>query len=323
MRISCGEFTSQMGREFSVPIYSKGYLVVPERRISVGKFALLLLFFLLYMRLKIALLLSAICLFANAQDTIETKDNNSTILSTGSEVSFAPSNNTSPADLEARINEINPYVLFRKGSVAEYKFQQDGKDFAYHGTLHYFQQIVSDTKIENGQLVAYVQQRFLNKKHNPIKGISREALQYMYPTEIDENGQFHLTHDVSKDLFMMESRKGYALMMPSTFETGQSIPSSSIVDVVGGSLGIRATMKKDYSNFTVEKMEQAITPAGTFDCVKITGDLHIEGAQQDGNEHYDMWIARGIGVVRLDITPISKGRNGKMYTIYLNHIDIK
>lgn len=267
------------------------------------------------MKIKIALLLSAICLLANAQNM---NDN------TSSETHVpASSNNLSPADLEARINEINPYTLFRKGSIAEYKFQQDGKDFAYYGGPTYIQMIVADTKIENGQLVAYVQQRYFNKKHNPSKGIPQKALDYLFPTEIDANGNFHYTHDVAKDFFFIKSRKGYALLMPSTFEVGQSIPSSSIIDEVGGGLGMKSTMKKNYSNFVVEKMEQAITPAGTFDCVKITGDLNTDASMYGGNEHYDMWIARGIGVVRLDITPITKKGKGKMYTMYLNHIELK
>lgn len=252
-----------------------------------------------------------------------TQDNNNLIASSESSVSFTPSDNLSPSELEARINSINPYTLFRKGSIAEYKFQKDGKDLAYMGGPTYVQQVVVDEKIEGGLLVPYVQQRFFNKKHNPLTDLSEKFLQSLYPTEIDAEGQFHLTHDISRDFLTIKSRKGYALLMPSTFEVGQNIPSSTLVDEVSVGLGTKYTMKRTYSNFTVEKMEQAITPAGTFDCVKITGDVHTEYARFISDEHYDMWIARGIGVVRLDITPITKKGKGEMYTMYLNHIELK
>ena len=46
---------------------------------------------------------------------------------------LAPALGMNAAEIEMKVNAINPYTLYRKGSVAEYKFQQNGKDFAYMG----------------------------------------------------------------------------------------------------------------------------------------------------------------------------------------------
>lgn len=239
-------------------------------------------------------------------------------------IPFEPSPDMAPAELERRINEINPYTLYRKGSMAEYKFQQNGKDFAYMGGPSYIRQIVSDERIENGLLVSYISQRFFNKKHEPSKGVPAKYLDYLFPTEIDVNGSFHLTHDISEDCgYYIKERKGYAILIPSKLEVGQRLPSSTIYDALGGALGQKMKSTRIYKDFVVEKEEQAITPAGTFDCVKLVGKVEKQGSLGDYTVKYDMWIARGIGVVRLDVTTINKdGSLGGMYTIYLNALSL-
>ncbi|MDD6891631.1 MAG: hypothetical protein PUD47_06030 [Bacteroidales bacterium] len=237
---------------------------------------------------------------------------------------FEPSPDMAPAELEHRINEINPYPLYRKGSVAEYKFQQDGKDFAYMGGPSYIQQIVSDERIENGLLVSYVSQKFFNKKHAPSKGVPAKYLGYLYPTEIDVNGSYHLTHDISEDCgYYIKERRGYAILIPAKLEIGQRLPCSTIYDNLGGALGQKMKTTRIYKDFVVEKEEQAITPAGTFDCVKLVGKVEHQGSLGNHTVQYDMWLARGIGVVRLDVTTLNEdGTKGSMYTIYLNALSL-
>lgn len=239
-------------------------------------------------------------------------------------IQFEPSPAMAPAELEQRINEINPYALYRKGSVAEYKFQQDGKDFAYMGGPSFIQQIVSDERIENGLLVSYVSQKFFNKKHAPSKGVPAKALGYLFPTEIDVNGSYHLTHDISEDCgYYIKERRGYAILIPAKLEIGQRLPCSTIYDNLGGALGQKMKTTRIYKDFVVEKEEQAITPAGTFDCVKLVGTVEHQGSLGNYTVQYDMWLARGIGVVRLDVTSINKdGILGGKYTIYLNALSL-
>lgn len=239
-------------------------------------------------------------------------------------IQFEPSPDMAPAELERRINELNPYTLYRKGSMAEYKFQQNGKDFAYMGGPSYIQQIVSDERIENGLLVSYVSQKFFNKKHAPSKGLPAKYLGYLYPTEIDVNGTYHLTHDISEDCgYYIKDRKGYAILIPSKLEVGQRLPSSTIYDALGGAFGQKMKTTRIYKDFVVEKEEQAITPAGTFDCVKLVGKVEHQGSLGNYTVKYDMWLARGIGVVRLDVTSINEdGSLGGMYTIYLNAVSL-
>ena len=239
-------------------------------------------------------------------------------------IPFEPSPAMAPAELEQRINEINPYTLYRKGSVAEYKFQQNGKDFAYMGGPSFIQQIVSDERIENGLLVSYVSQKFFNKKHAPSKGVPAKYLGYLFPTEIDVNGSYHLTHDISEDCgYYIKERRGYAILIPSKLEIGQRLPCSTIYDNLGGALGQKMKTTRIYKDFVVEKEEQAITPAGTFDCVKLVGKVEHQGSLGNYTVQYDMWLARGIGVVRLDVTTLNEdGTKGGMYTIYLNALSL-
>lgn len=241
-----------------------------------------------------------------------------------STIPFKPAPDMSPADLERRVNGINPYTLYRKGSVAEYKFQQNGKDFAYMGGPTYIQQVVSDERIENGLLVSYVSQRFFNKKHQPSKGVPAKYLGYLFPTEIDVNGNFHLTHDISEDCgYYIKKRQGYAILIPGHMEVGQRLPCSAIYDMLSGRLGGNWKSTRTYKDFVVEKEEQAITPAGTFDCMKLVGKMEVQGSLGEYTVRYDLWLARGIGVVRLDVTTILKdGNDGSKYTIYLNALTL-
>ena len=237
---------------------------------------------------------------------------------------LAPALGMNAAEIEMKVNAINPYTLYRKGSVAEYKFQQNGKDFAYMGGPTYIQQVVSDERIENGLLVSYVSQRFFNKKHQPSKGVPAKYLGYLFPTEIDVNGNFHLTHDISEDCgYYIKKRQGYAMLIPGHMEVGQRLPCSSINDMLSGTFGGNWKCIRTYKDFVVEKEEQAITPAGTFDCMKLVGKMEVKGELGEYTVRYDLWLARGIGVVRLDVTTILKdGTDGRKYTIYLNALTL-
>ena len=90
------------------------------------------------------------------------------------EIDFSPAPTMSAVDIEKAVNAKNPYTLYRKGSMAEYCFQYKGKQTQYAGGPTYYQQIVTDEKIEGGLLVAHIQCALFNKKHEPSKGISAQ-----------------------------------------------------------------------------------------------------------------------------------------------------
>lgn len=237
---------------------------------------------------------------------------------------FSPATSLSPQDIETKINAINPYTLYRKGSIAEYAFEKEGKQVKFMGAMSYLHQIVADAKIENGLLVAYIQQAFHNKKNEPMKGISKEAKGYLFPTEIDTAGTFHLTHDISRDFIFLTKRQGYAMLMPSDMKVGDNLKCNTINDDSKNLLGGKIKAKAVYTDFKVVGEEQISTPAGTFNCLKLTGKVSETTGRQTVNYIYNWWIARGVGFVRYEIlSDTKKGKEEAPLVIYLNKLDLK
>lgn len=237
---------------------------------------------------------------------------------------FVPAPNMNPSDLEAAINAINPYTLFRKGSVAEYCFEYKKERTTLGGGPTYFQQIVSDEKVDNGLLVAYIKQACFNKKHEPSKGIAASFKDIVFPVEIDTSGTYHLTHNLAQDILIPTKRQGYGLLIPSNMYPGMQLKCSTLYEDAKNLFGGIVKVETTYDNWKVEAFESLETPAGTFDCVKLTGHL----AQKQGrNSKYfgkkiTCWMARGIGIVRYE--EISDNDKKQIpYITYLNKLDIK
>lgn len=234
---------------------------------------------------------------------------------------FYPAPDLSPQELEVKINAVQPYTLFRKGSVAEYVIEQDGVRTRFLGGPSYVQQVVQDLKIENGLMVAYVQQLLFNKKHEPSKGVSAKYKSYYYPTEIDSAGNFHLTHDISRDFIMLTKRNGYAMLIPGAVSAGERLMCSTIHDDATNLFGGAVKVKAEYKDFEVVGEELVTVPAGTFTCIKLTGNV-TESMPAVTNYKYTWWLARGIGFVKYEIQTVDD-RSNKLTTILLNKIDLK
>ena len=237
---------------------------------------------------------------------------------------FYPATGMSPADIEIAVNAKNPYTLYRKGSIAEYCFQYKGKQTQYLGGPTYFQQIVSDEKIENGLLVAHIKGALFNKKHEPSKGIAASFKESIFPVEIDTAGTYHLTHNVAQDFFIISKRRGYGLLIPGNMHQGMHLKTGTLYDNAKNLFGGVVKVETAYSNWEVVGDEQITTPAGTFDCVKLKGQL---AQKQGGNgkfvgEKITCWMARGIGIVRYE-TISDTDKKGEPFIIYLNKLDLK
>ena len=86
------------------------------------------------------------------------------------------------------------------------------------------------------------------------------------------------------------------------------------------------TMNREtkYSDWKVEGEETITTPAGTFDCVKLTGSLAKKNRKAGTivGEQITCWMARGIGIVRYETVGASS-KNNEPFVIYLNKIESK
>ena len=240
------------------------------------------------------------------------------------ETGFAPAPDMNAAEIEMKVNAINPYTLYRKGSVAEYCFQYKGKQTQYMGGPTYFQQIVSDEKIENGLLIAYIKGAVFNKKHEPSKGIAASFKECVFPVEIDTAGTYHLTHNVAQDFFIISKRRGFGVLIPGVMQQGMQLKTSTLYDNAKNLIGGIVKVETAYFDWQVVGEEKITTPAGTFDCIKLTGHL----AQKQGSngkfngEKITCWMARGIGIVQYETIADSDKKN-EPFIVYLNKIDIK
>lgn len=281
--------------------------------------------------MKLKSLITAISVFAVITAFSQESAPKSLLASYSAPVKFSPAPNLPPQEIEMKVNAINPYTLYRKGSVAEYAFEKDGKSAkfndnpSYSGLSHsYIQQTVADERIENGLLVAYVQQTFLNKKHEQLKGVWKEQKSYYYPTEIDTAGVYHFTHDIMRDWVRLRGRKGYAMVIHSDLKVGDVLQCNTIKDITINGLGGNVNYTTTYSNFKVVAEERITTPAGTFDCLKLTGTADEKMGSYTYNYLYNWWIARGIGIVRYEIYEnTNKGLKKPPFVIYLNKLDLK
>lgn len=244
------------------------------------------------------------------------------LASVTTDTGFAPAPDMNATEIEMKVNSINPYTLYRKGSMAEYCFQYKGKQTQYKGGPTYFQQIVSDERIENGLLVAYIKGELFNKKHEPSKGIAASFKECIFPVEIDTAGTYHLTHNIAQDFFIISKRRGFGVLIPGDMPEGMQLKTSTLYDSAKALMGGTVKVETSYSDWQVVGHDQISTPAGTFDCVKLTGRLSQKQGRMISGEQITCWMARGIGIVQYEaISDSSKER--EPFIIYLNKIDVK
>lgn len=238
------------------------------------------------------------------------------------EYDFKPAPDMPAAELEMAVNAKNPYTLYRKGSVAEYCFQYKGKQTQYRDGPTFVQQIVAAEKIENGLLVAHIEQALFNKKHEPSKGIVASFKESLFPTEVDTAGTYHWTHNILQDFMVISKRQGYGVLIPGDLKPGMELKCGTLYDTAKNLFGGTFKVETVYSDWKVVAEEQISTPAGTFNCMKLTGTL----AQKQGSngkfvkENITCWMARGIGVVQYETVSSS---NSEPFIMYLNKLELK
>ena len=107
-------------------------------------------------------------------------------------------------------------------------------------------------------------------------------------------------------------------------QIGAQLKTSSLSDnaknLFGGSVKVETT----YSDWKVEGLDKISTPAGTFDCVKLTGRI----AQKQGSngkfvyEQVKCWMARGVGIVQYE-TVTEGSKSPEPFIFYLNKLELK
>ncbi len=108
---------------------------------------------------------------------------------------------------------------------------------------------------------------------------------------------------------------GDNIEMPTNPEAGQELGGGNVIATVKNQGIPMMKISLDISNRKVEKKETLKTPAGTFDCFKITQDteskigfIKVKGSSAE-------WFAEGIGLVRSE----SYDKRGKLVSYSVLH----
>ena len=95
--------------------------------------------------------------------------------------------------------------------------------------------------------------------------------------------------------------------IPVNAQPGQKLKDGNLQMKMSGGMPFNMTIKVDVLNRKVEAVESITTPAGTFDCVKISQDI-VTKMMMTVKAHSVDWYARGVGVVRTE----SYNKKGKL-----------
>jgi hypothetical protein len=88
------------------------------------------------------------------------------------------------------------------------------------------------------------------------------------------------------------------LVYPATFTEGQSLPDGTLTMKISSSGMVIMTMVIEVVDRKVEKFESVTTPAGTFDCVKLSQTTKMDmGMMKTTTKSID-WFSKSIGSVR-------------------------
>ena len=196
----------------------------------------------------------------------------------------------------------NAYFPFEEGVVLEYQYYN--KKDKPEGSS--YMEITALEKTGEGGIEATVTSRFSDKK-------GKEVYDGSYVVRCEGST---LYMDMSKLIpsQMLESMgemkttmEGDGLVIPADLAVGQSLPDAEMtIELAGGGLGNLMNMNYSITNRQVEAKETVTTPAGTFDCFKITYDTSMKMMMNKTFQSAE-WYAEGVGVVK-SATYDKKGR---------------
>jgi hypothetical protein len=198
------------------------------------------------------------------------------------------------------------YFPVKEGSVAEYT-NYDAKNKVL-GTLT--QKTIGKETIANGFKINYESESLDKKGQSQFKG------QY---TVKCENGVFYFE---MKSMMSGESMKNYKegeveikgddLDMPSNLSVGQVLKDGTLTVSMKNQVMSMMNMTMVIKNRKVEAAETITTPAGTFECYKITSEVETKMMFKMQSKSIQ-WFAKNVGMVKSE----SYDKNGKLAGITL------
>lgn len=190
--------------------------------------------------------------------------------------------------------QCNSFYPIKEGIRYEYD-HLDKKDKVTLRTVNTFKNVSGS----GSDMKATMVQEIIDAKKNESMGTSESEW-------ICENGILHFTMN---SMSMMEGGQaegmkvevtGDKMDIPSNLQVGQTLQDMKYN--IKMSMSGMNIMNRDFSvrDRKVEKEESVTTPAGTFQCMKLTFTTSSEKGIGSGTIKSAMWIAKNIGMVKTE-----------------------
>ena len=217
---------------------------------------------------------------------------------------FQPSIFQEAKPLYDSVCKVNPYTLYKPGIMMEYGFQKEGyiEDV---NRVSYIRQQVADVRANKGMIVPYVMQMIYNDNHGRVRGVPSDYYEYMFPVEIDGEGNYQLSHNIVQDLMEINSRHGFGVLIPGNLQPGQRLACGTIVSTGKSFSGKKMTVQSTFKEWHVVEEVSIFTEAGKFNCMKLRGLIYEskDGKKPTVNK-VACYLAKGLGVICYDSLPL-------------------
>jgi len=153
--------------------------------------------------------------------------------------------------------------------------------------------LVTDRKTENGNLKLMISSTVFNAKEDT-------TISFDYAVWCDGDNFFIDTKSLLGSMNLAELGEfkitSTDMELPARMTPGQQLKDASFTMEMTGPLPV--TISSNITNRKVEALEKVTTPAGTFDCVKVSYDTFAKVAFIKTEGRTVEWYASDIGVVR-------------------------
>lgn len=198
--------------------------------------------------------------------------------------------------------DCSAFFPFKEGTVREYTIYD--KKAKPEGVITH--EIIKLSAISDGGILADVSSRMVNKK-------GKEAYSGTFSVECKDDVFYSdasnlMPAEMLESLGSMEvTIEGTELLLPGNLEVGQTLPDANTTVKASNSGFAIMNWSIVVTNRKVAAREKISTPAGEFDCFKITYDTALKSIIGKSYSGAD-WVAKNVGVVRTE----SYDKNGSL-----------
>ena len=217
---------------------------------------------------------------------------------------FQPSIWQEAKPLYDSVCKVNPYTLYKPGIMMEYGFQKDGY-VENVNRVSYIRQQVADVRANKGMIVPYVMQMVYNDNRGRVRGVPSEYYEYMFPVEIDGEGNYQLSHNIIQDLMEINSRHGFGVLIPGNLQPGQRLACGTITSTGKSFSGKKMTIQSTFKEWHVVEEVEMFTEAGSFNCMKLRGLIYeSRNGKKPVTYKVACYLAKGLGIICYDSLPL-------------------